>query len=249
MSNSVFSPDGRNFQVEYAGKAVENAGTSLGIKCKDGVVFAFEKIITSKLLVPGKNRKILSVDKHIGLIASGLIPDSRHLANRAREESKNYRSFYKSPISIPYLVDRIGNYVQAHTCYNSVRPFGIMSIIGGVDEDGPHLYMIEPSGVYWGYLGAAAGKGRQIAKSELEKLDLPNISCRDALKEAARIIYLAHEDQKDKDFELEMSWISKSETNSVHQFVPEELLKQVKLLAEESDEEEDDEEDEEMQEN
>lgn len=67
LSNSVFSPDGRNFQVEYAVKAVENGTTSIGIKCNDGVVFAVEKLITSKLLVPQKNVKIQVVDRHIRL--------------------------------------------------------------------------------------------------------------------------------------------------------------------------------------
>lgn len=70
------------------------------------------------------------------------------------------------------LSDRLALYVQAYTLYSSVRPFGIASIIGGVDADGPQLYMLEPSGVYWGYNGCAIGKGRQLAKTEIEKLSL-----------------------------------------------------------------------------
>lgn len=112
-----------------------------------------------------------------------------------------------------------------------MRPFGITTIIGGVDEDGPHLYMIEPSGTCWGYLGAATGKGRQTAKSELEKLDLGNLSVEDGVKEAAKIIYLAHEDSKDKEFELEISWVSTSATKGVHQLVPDALLEEAKQFA------------------
>jgi len=70
------------------------------------------------------------------------------------------------------LADRLALYVQAYTLYSSVRPFGVSSILGGVDEDGPQLFMIEPSGVYWGYNGCAIGKGRQLAKTEIEKLAL-----------------------------------------------------------------------------
>ena len=83
MSNSVFSPDGRNFQVEYAVKAVENGGTCVGIRTKHGVVLACEKIISSKLLKPGANKRIATVDRNAGVVCSGLILDGRHLTSRA----------------------------------------------------------------------------------------------------------------------------------------------------------------------
>ncbi|KAK6462499.1 proteasome component C1 [Scheffersomyces coipomensis] len=249
LSNSVFSPDGRNFQVEYAMKAVENGGTSIGIKCKDGIVLAVEKIINSKLLVPGKNKRIQTIDKHIGVVYSGLLPDGRHFVNRGRDEAQTFKSFYKTPISVPHLMDRLGIYVQNYTCYNSVRPFGVVSIVGGIDDDGPHLYMIEPSGACWGYTGAATGKGRQTAKSELEKLDYETITVKEAVKTAAKIIHQAHEDNKDKDYELEISWISLEETKGRHEFIPEDLLAEARKFAEEEDEEDEEEEedDEEME--
>ncbi|VVT57128.1 uncharacterized protein SAPINGB_P005548 [Magnusiomyces paraingens] len=231
LSNSTFSPDGRNFQVEYAMKAVENAGTSIGIKFKDGVVFAVEKIISSKLLVPGSNKRLQTIDKHVGVAYSGLLPDGRHFVNRGRDDARSWRDLYKSQIPVSTLADHMGGYAQAYTLYNSVRPFGVTVIVGGVDSEGPHLYMIEPSGTYWGYRGAATGKGRQTATSELEKLDLGNLTAEEAVKEAAKIIYLAHEDSKDKDFELEISWVSTSATGGVHQYVPEALLEEAKQYA------------------
>ncbi|CAH02741.2 proteasome core particle subunit alpha 7 [Kluyveromyces lactis] len=247
LSNSVFSPDGRNFQVEYAVKAVENGSTSLGIKCEDGVVLAVEKLITSKLLVPGKNKKIQTVDRHIGCVYSGLMPDGRHLVNRGREEAASFKKMYSTPIPIPAFADRVGQYVQAHTLYNSVRPFGVTAIFGGVDSDGAHLYMLEPSGTYWGYKSAATGKGRQSAKAELEKLSNknPNLTAREAVKEAARIIYAAHEDNKEKEFELELSWCSLSETNGLHKEVPKDLFDEAvdyakKELGDDSDSDSDD---------
>ncbi|CDK26542.1 unnamed protein product [Kuraishia capsulata CBS 1993] len=200
----IFSPDGRNFQVEYASKAVENAGTSVGIKCKDGIVLAVEKILTSKLHVKENYERSLTIDRHIGVVWSGLIPDGRHLVNRGRDEAQSYKSLYKDPITVPGLVDRLGYYVQNYTCYNSVRPFGINAIIGGKDASGFHLYMIEPSGTYWGYRAIAAGKGRQIAKSELEKLDFDDLDVETGLIEAAKIIHLAHEDNKDRDYETDL---------------------------------------------
>lgn len=196
------------------------------MKFKDGIVLAVEKLVTSKLLVPGKNKKIQTIDRHVGCAYSGLMPDGRHLVNRGREEASSFKKTYATPIPLPALADRLGQYVQAHTLYNSVRPFGITAIVGGVDDDGAHLYMLEPSGTYWGYKGAATGKGRQSAKAELEKVisNKPELDAREAVKEAARIIYLAHEDNKEKDFELEMSWCSISETNGLHKAVPKDLL-------------------------
>lgn len=132
---------------------------------------------------------------------------------------------------MPAVATRLGSFAQAYTLYNSVRPFGVTSIVGGVDEDGAHLYMIEPSGTCWGYLGAATGKGRQTAKSELEKLDLGNLTIEEGVRQAAKIIYMAHEDTKDKEFELEVSWVSESATGGLHQLVPEDVLEEAKQFA------------------
>ncbi|KAF2725413.1 proteasome core particle subunit alpha 7 [Polychaeton citri CBS 116435] len=282
LSNSVFSPDGRNFQVEYAVKAVENGGTAIGIRCKDGVVLALEKIVASKLLKKDANRRIATVDQNIGVVSSGLVPDGRHFTSRAREEAAGWRGNYKMPMPVSSLASRMGSYVQAFTLFNSVRPFGITAIIGGWDADsdvdvdgvvgqgpksgsggktegakegGPFLYMIEPSGSYWGYNGAATGKGRQAAKAELEKLKLDPkqgdcISLEEAVKEAARIIYVAHEDSKDKEFELEMTWVSSATgpTKGRHVEVPKELLEEAERLAKKALEGDDEEEEGRMEE-
>lgn len=82
--------------------------------------------------------------------------------------------------------------------------------------------MIEPSGVFWGYNGCAVGKGRQLAKTEIEKLDLEKLTMREAVMEAARIVYKVHDEQKDKEFELEVSWVG-PESNGRHEGVPEDL--------------------------
>jgi len=231
LSASTYSPDGRIFQVEYAGKAVDNSGTAIGIRAKDGIVLGVEKLIHSKLLVPGSNRRIMTVDLHVGMVSAGLLPDSRALANRAREEASSHRDTYKSPVPGKHLVDRVAQYVSAYTLYSSVRPFGISSIIGSVDLNGPALYMIEPSGVYYGYNACAVGKGKQIAKTELEKLKFSELTCREAVKECARIIYNAHDEAKDKDFELELSWICE-ESKWKHQFVPKDVYDEAKKAAE-----------------
>ncbi|KAK0242869.1 20S proteasome subunit [Armillaria nabsnona] len=233
LSASTYSPDGRIFQVEYANKAVENSGTAIGLRVKGGVILAVEKLVHSKLLVPGANRRIQTVDRHIGMATAGLLADGRHLSNKARDESSNYREQYRTPPPLKSLADRLGLYVQAYTLFSSVRPFGISTILGAVDKNGPSLYVIEPSGVFYGYHGAAVGKGRQLAKTELEKLDLASISMRQAVLDAARIIYLVHDDAKEKEFELEMSWIG-DETNGLHLPVPKDLFDEAEKKAKEA---------------
>jgi 20S proteasome subunit alpha 7 len=143
-------------------------------------VLAVEKIITSKLLKPGANKQIATIDRHMGVVSSGLVPDGRHFVSRARDEAASWRDIYKTPISTAVLANRMGGYLQAYTLYSSVRPFGITAIVGGWDSElehpvdgqvgsgpkigaggkeegikkgGPGLYMIEPSGLYW--VGAA----------------------------------------------------------------------------------------------
>lgn len=95
--SSVFVP-----QIEYAQKATENAGTVIGIKCSDGILLAVEKLVQTKLLVPGSNKRIYTVDYHAGIASAGLIADGKHLAGRAREEAIAFRDTYryKSPVKV-----------------------------------------------------------------------------------------------------------------------------------------------------
>ncbi|WVQ93984.1 hypothetical protein IAU59_001062 [Kwoniella sp. CBS 9459] len=236
LSVSTYSPDGRLFQVEYANKAVEAAGVAVGLRCKDGVILGVERLLHSKLLVKGANRRIASLDDHIGMAGAGLLADGKHVARRGREEAASFRENYNSPVTVQILSDRISAYLQAYTCYGSVRPFGLSTILGGVDKTGPKLFCIEPSGVYYGYRAVAVGKGKALAKTELEKIvnkeveGESSLTVREAVLEIARIIYLVHDDNKDKDFELEMTWVCE-ESGNKHAPVPADLLAEAETKA------------------
>ncbi|PPS09974.1 hypothetical protein GOBAR_AA10677 [Gossypium barbadense] len=204
LSVTTFSPDGRVFQIEYAAKAVDNSGTVVGIKCKDGIVMGVEKLIASKMMLPGSNRRIHSVHRHSGMAVAGLAADE--------------------------LAERVASYVHLCTLYWWLRPFGCGIILGGYDRDGPQLYMVEPSGISYRYFGAAIGKGKQAAKTEIEKLNLSEMTCREGVIEVAKIIYKVHDEAKDKAFELEMSWVC-DESKQQHQKVPDDLLEEAKVAA------------------
>lgn len=158
---TVFSPDGRLFQVEYAREAVKRGTTTIGIKTEDGVALVVSKIISSKLVEPDSIEKIFHIDKKIGLATSGLVGDARVLVDYARVVAQVNRVSYDERIDISTLVKRICDYKQTYTQYGGVRPFGTALLIAGVDEDGPHLYETDPSGAFQAYKAGSIGMDRE----------------------------------------------------------------------------------------
>merc|ERR1711977_124073 len=238
LSTTTFSPDGRVFQVEYAGKAVDSSGTTVALRCKDGIVFAVEKMVRSKMLVEGSNRRIFSAAKHVGMAFAGLQADARQLVNRARAEADAYKGQYGHDIPGHVLNERLASFMHLFTAYWSVRPFGASVLMGTHTRDGYELYMLDPSGTAYRYYAMALGKAKQAAKTELEKLNLDELSARDALFEVAKVIHGVHDEVKDKDFELELSWIS-DETNGEHRLVDKEMRDEISQRAKDALDEED----------
>jgi len=234
LSASQFSQDGRIFQIEYACKAVENSGTIIGLRGKDGVVLAVEKLITSKLYEDDSNTRLFTIDNHIGLAFSGLNADGRAVVQIAREEAQTYRQQYDRPIPLKTLNERLSSYLHAYTLYSAVRPFGVSVVIADwSEENGAEMYMIDPSGLSLGYLGCAVGKAKQSAKTEIEKLKLGELTCRQLTGEAAKIIHQVHDELKDKDFKLELSWVGK-DTKGKHQLVPAEVYEEADKVGREA---------------
>jgi len=194
----------------------------VGIRCVDGVVLGVEKLINSKMLVESSNRQIMNVDYHCGIAMAGLAGDAKQIVNRARSEARQYREFYGAQIPGKVLNDRLAGWIHMYTLYWYLRPFGASVLVATVDDDGPALSMIEPSGVSYRYSATAIGKHQAAAKSELEKLKVDKITCDQAVVEIAKIIYKLHDDIKDKDFQLELSWIKKTAdpADIKHSFVP-----------------------------
>lgn len=236
LSVTTFSPDGRVFQVEYANKAVETGGTSLAICCKDGVIFGVENFQVSKMLVGGTNRRTMAVHRRAGMAVAGMLPDGRQIVSRAQQEAKSYLNAYCEEMPPSMLADRLGMFMHAYTLYWSVRPFGCSVLMGCVDKDTkePSLYSVEPSGVAFKWQGTAFGKGKQAAKTEIEKLlatgdGRGGVTCEDALPHVARILHKIH-DEKDRPFELEVAWICPF-SNYEFASVPKDKLKEAEAEA------------------
>lgn len=158
---TVFSPDGRLFQVEYAREAVKRGSTTLGILFKDGAALLADKRVSSKLAVPQSIEKIYVLDEHIGCATSGLVADARVLVDYARVIAQINKVTYNEKISVEMLVKRICDYKQTYTQYGGVRPFGTSLLVAGVDEFGPQLFETDPSGSLTGYKAACIGGNKE----------------------------------------------------------------------------------------
>lgn len=225
---TVFSPDGKLFQVQYAQEAVKRGLTALGIKVNDGVVLAAEKKVRSKLVEETSIEKIFQVDEHIGAAASGLIADARVLIDHARIEAQVNRLRYDEPISVESLAKRIGDTKQLYTQHGGVRPFGARLLIAGVDDKKPRLFETDPSGVVAAYKCQAIGGGAQAATDLLEKKYDERLSLEDAVLLALEALRLVVEGEFTEE-NVEMAVIP-VKTRRFEKLSSEEIAKYMKKL-------------------
>ncbi|UCG89986.1 MAG: archaeal proteasome endopeptidase complex subunit alpha [Candidatus Heimdallarchaeota archaeon] len=156
--STIFSPDGRLFQVEYAIEAVKRGTTAIGIKTSEGCCLAVQKRLHTSLVEKEMVKKIFAIDNHIAAAIAGLTADAHVLVNQARIQAQIHRITYNEAITVEALTRRLANLKQMYTQHAGVRPFGVSLLIAGCDEMlGPQLYMTEPSGSYWGYRATAIG--------------------------------------------------------------------------------------------
>uniref|UniRef100_A0A7C2VBE9 Proteasome subunit alpha n=2 Tax=Ignisphaera aggregans TaxID=334771 RepID=A0A7C2VBE9_9CREN len=179
---TIFSPDGKLYQVEYAAEAVRRGWTSLGIKCGSGVVLIAERRKVAPLHDVLGLEKVFVVDLHVGATFSGLGHDGRVLIDYARLLAVRHRLTYDEPIDIELLARNICDIKQIYTQQGGVRPFGVSIIFGGIDKNGePQLIKTEPSGLYFKYHATVAGSGEQTAISYIEKHYNKNMSVEEAV--------------------------------------------------------------------
>ena len=226
---TVFSPDGKLFQVQYAQEAVKRGLTAIGIKVNEGVVLAAEKRVRSNLVEEVSIEKIFQVDEHIGAAASGLIADARVLIDHARIEAQINRLRYDEPISVQALAKRIGDIKQLYTQHGGVRPFGARLLIAGVNDKKPHLFETDPSGVVAAYKCQAIGGGAQTVTEFLEKRYDEKLPLDDAILLALEALRVMVEGDLDVD-KVEMSLI-RTETEHFEKLSSEELSGYIKKLA------------------
>ncbi len=166
---TMFSPDGRLLQVEYAKKTVRQGSSAIGIVCKDGVVIITDKRIVDKLIVPEAVEKIFQIDEHIAATASGILSDARVLIERAQLKAQQHRVVYDAPVEPITIVKDICDLKQICTQSGGLRPFGVSILVGGIDKEGPKLFETDPTGIYFRYYATAIGEGETEIEEILHK--------------------------------------------------------------------------------
>jgi proteasome alpha subunit len=179
---TMFSPDGRLLQVEYAKKTVRQGSTAIGMVCADGVLLVADKRIVDKLVIPESVEKIFQIDDHIAATASGILSDARVLIERAQVKAQQHKVTYDTPIDTVAVVKDICALKQICTQSGGLRPFGVSVILAGIDNDGPKLFETDPTGIYFQFRATVIGEGETEIEEILDKEYSEKMSIEEGLK-------------------------------------------------------------------
>ena len=166
---TIFSPDGRLYQVEYAREAVKRGSASIGVRTDGGVALLADRRIRSSLMEPSSVEKLHKADDHIGIASAGHVADARQLIDFARRQAQVNRLRYEEPIGVETLTKEVTDNIQQYTQVGGARPFGVALIIGGVEDGEPRLYETDPSGVPTEWKSVAIGNDREAILDYLEE--------------------------------------------------------------------------------
>jgi proteasome alpha subunit len=190
---TMFSPDGRLLQVEYAKKTVRQGSTVIGMVCSDGVLLVADKRMVEKLVVPESIEKIFQIDDHIAAGASGI------LVERSQVKAQQHRVTYDTPIDTISVVKDICSLKQICTQSGGLRPFGVSILVAGVDADGPKLFETDPTGIFFQFKATVIGEFEPDVEEMLSKEYKESMTIDEGLKFSLRMLTKL----LDKNFSLE----------------------------------------------
>lgn len=185
---TMFSPDGRLLQVEYAKKTVKQGSTAIGLVCKEGVILVTDKRIVDQFVVPESVEKIFQIDEHIGATAAGIISDARVLVERAQIRAQQYRVTYDAPVDILTIVKDIADLKQMCTQSGGLRPFGVSILLAGVDNGTPKLFETDPTGIFFQYNAVVIGEGETKIQELLHNEYTPNMTLDQGLRFGVKLL-------------------------------------------------------------
>ncbi|MFB6114143.1 MAG: archaeal proteasome endopeptidase complex subunit alpha [Halodesulfurarchaeum sp.] len=191
---TIFSPDGRLYQVEYAREAVKRGTASIGIRATNGVVLLVDKQNRSTLMEQSSVEKLHKVDDHVGIASSGHVADARQLIDFARREAQVNRLRYDEPIGVETLTKTITDHIQQYTQIGGARPFGVALLIGGLVDGEPRLFETDPSGTPYEWKAIVIGSDRADIQSFLEEEYEEDLLLEDAVSVALRALHSAKDD-------------------------------------------------------
>ncbi len=196
---TMFSPEGKLLQVEYAEKAVRLGSASIGMVCTDGVLILADKRATDKLIVESSANKVHEIDSHIISSVSGIVSDARVLIERAQVISQQHRVTYDSPIEPELVIKEIANIKQQFTQYGGARPFGVSLMLAGIKDKHPELYISDITGNYFSYNANAIGENDEKLKEKLREKYRKELN----IKKGAKVALDIFKEVQGKDFDTE----------------------------------------------
>jgi proteasome alpha subunit len=192
---TIFSPDGRLYQVEYAREAVKRGTASIGVRTPEGVVLAADKRSRSPLMEPTSVEKIHKADDHVGIASAGHVADARQLIDFARRQAQINHLRYGEPIGIETLTKEITDHIQQYTQVGGARPFGVALLIAGVESGTPRLYETDPSGTPYEWKAVSIGANRGDLQEYLEEQYTDDLSLDQGVELALKAIASTNDDE------------------------------------------------------
>ncbi|MES3160687.1 MAG: archaeal proteasome endopeptidase complex subunit alpha [Halorubrum sp.] len=193
---SLFSPDGRIYQVEYAREAVSRGAPSVGVRTSEGIVFVAMSRASSTLMEAESIEKLHKLDDHVGTASAGHVADARQLIDLARRQSQGNRLRYGEPVGVETLTKFITDHIQENTQRGGTRPYGAALLIGGIDDGEPRLFAADPSGTPNEWKATVIGGGRKTIQGHLEEEWTDDLTLEDGI-ELGLAALAAHDDEFD----------------------------------------------------
>lgn len=156
-AETVFAPDGRLYQVEYARESAARGGTAAGVVCEDGVLLLAETLGKSKLSVGGT--KIQSLGERLAVAFSGLSGDAALVVDELRGAG---------PKTTDEAIRTVRSSLHRFTLSRSQRPLGVAFLVASVLDRKPKLVYVDPSGATVETFAMAMGRGAKAAREILE---------------------------------------------------------------------------------
>jgi proteasome alpha subunit len=188
---TIFSPEGRLYQVEYALELVKRGAPIVGVSCNEGAVIAANETPESDLEDPEYFKKIYQLDDHVASAIAGLSSDARVLIEQARLHCQSNKLLYDEPLDIEVLARRLGDLAQIYTQHAGVRPFGVSMILAGCDATGSKVITTDPSGAYRGFKATSVGRKSEESGKLLEEKYQDEMSLEDASRLAVEAVKVA----------------------------------------------------------
>ena len=208
---TVFNPEGRLLQLEYANRVIDRAYPTVGLKYRGGSLLTAVKRVDSKLMDVDKLHKIYKVSDDLFFAYAGMSSDARVILERLRENYEAYVLTYGESPSLLEVAKRISDFIPLYTLFAAIRPFGVASLLAGVGKEGDDLILVLPSGIYSVYKAIALGMNSSGMNKVLEERYKEDLELEDAIRLSIDVVRNGVDPSKVSVDTLEIAYVNRNE--------------------------------------